>query len=338
MNVTAAKLDGVVKRFGGRAALDGVTLDLAAGEVHVLVGPNGAGKTTLLRLLCGLDAPDAGRLLVLGLDLRELSARAGLAHRRRIGFAAQRPYLFDATALANVEYPLRVRGVAGPERRRRASECLAKLGAEHLADRRARGLSAGESRRVALARATVAEPELLLLDEPLATLDPEAVPAVEALIAALATGGATVIAATHALDQAHRLSARVVRLEAGRLAPPAVENILEGEVVDSDTGAELVLAGGARVSVVTDRRGRVRACVAPGDIVLSPERFESSARNALEGRVTMLRERGGVVFVTIDASPRLTSSVTPESCRRLGLTVGSRVVFTFKATAVEVFG
>ncbi len=153
----------------------------------------------------------------------------------------------------------------------------------------------------------------------------------------LAASGVTVVAATHVLEQAYRLSADVVRLEGGRLAPPAVENLLEGEVVEGEGGPELVLAGGTRVSVVSDRRGRVRAAIAPGDIVLSPERFDSSARNALAARVTALREHGGVVLVSADAGPSLTASVTHESCAHLGLTVGSRVVLTFKATAVEVF-
>jgi len=333
----AARLEGVLKRFGERAALDVDSLEFEAGRTHVLVGPNGAGKTTLLRILCGLDAPDAGEVNVLGSSLARSRGAEGLALRRRIGFAAQKPYLFRMTVRGNVEYPLAARGVPPLERRSRGEGALERLGVAHLAERRSRALSAGETERVAIARAIVSGPELLLLDEPLANVDPEGAPVVEKVILDLASAGATVIVATHVLDQAYHLSANVVRLEAGRMAPPAVENLLEGELVAAEAGAVLVLEGGSRIDVVTGKRGRARASIDPGDIVLSGRELDSSARNSLRGRVTALREQGGVVMVTADAGTPITASVTPESCTRLGLTVGSEVVLTFKATAVRVF-
>ncbi|MHC4248214.1 MAG: ABC transporter ATP-binding protein [Planctomycetota bacterium] len=337
MSDAAIKIEGLVRRRGADWSLEVEALEFPRGGIHVLVGSNGAGKTTLLRILALLDQPDGGTIEILGSDARRLDARAGGELRRRLAFATQRPYLFDSTVVKNVKYPLAARGVPRAERGKPARSAMERLGVAHLAERRARTLSAGEGARVALARAIASGPEVLLLDEPLANLDPGAAPVVEALLVELAASGVTVVAATHVLEQAYRLSADVVRLEAGRLAPPAVENLLEGEVVDSGAGAELVLAGDVRVSVVTESRGRVRAAIAPGDIVLSAGRLDSSARNALEGRVTALRERGGAVLMTADAGVPLTASVTHESCEHLGLTVGSRVVMTFKATAVEVF-
>jgi len=313
----AVRIDGLVKRRGPEWALDVGELEFPRGGIHVLVGANGSGKTTLLRVLAMLDAADGGTVEVLGADVSRLDASARGELRRRIAFATQMPYLFDSTAVANVEYPLAARGVAKEERGEGARAAMERLGVAHLAERSARTLSAGEAARVAL--------------------DPEAVPVVEGLLVEFAASGVTVVAATHVLEQAYRLSADVVRLEAGRVAPAALENLVEGWIASGESGPELVLPGGMRVSVVTDKRGRVRAAVAPGDIVISPERLESSARNALEGRVTALRERGGAVLVTADAGVELTASVTHESCARFGLTVGSRVVMTFKATAVEVF-
>ena len=129
----------------------------------------------------------------------------------------------------------------------------------------------------------------------------------------------------------------------------------EQQSVTLDDGSVLTLGtAGVRVHVVTDRRGRVRGAVSPGDIIVSAEPFDSSARNVLRSRVTGLRERGGTVYVTAEVVKRedgsgeagsseagkpvaLTASVTPESCRRLGLTAGSEVVLTFKATAVRLF-
>ena len=337
MKGPAASLEGVVKRFGAHTALELQGLEFSPATVHVLVGPNGAGKTTLLRILSGFDSPDAGDVSVLGSDIARLGAGERLALRRRMSFAAQKPYLFRTTVSRNVEYPLAARGVPKPERRSRTLAALERLGASHLALRRARTLSAGEAKRVAIARAMVSGPELLLLDEPLANVDPEGAPLVERVILDLASAGATVIVATHILDQAYRLSANVVRLEAGRLAPPAVENLLDGDIVEEESGPVLALAGGPSIDVVTGRRGPARATIAPADIVLSKESLDSSARNSLRGRVTALRERGGVVMVTADAGVALTASVTPASCSRLGLTVGSEVVLTFKATAVRIF-
>ena len=353
----AVSASGIVRSYDGVTALDIPALSLERGRVHVVVGPNGSGKTTLLRLLGLLDRPDAGSIRVLGATCGATGSRpaggpgpdacgaTALALRRRIAFAAQRPHLFRTTVRRNVEYPLRARGVPGGESRARADAAMDMLGVLHLADRRARTLSSGEAQRTALARAFVAEPELLLLDEPTSGLDPEWARRVEGLIAASALRGATVVVATHDLAQAYRLSASVVRLEGGRLAPPVVENVLEGELTGDEGSADavLVLEGGLRLSVATERRGHARAAVDPADIVVSAEPLSSSARNSLAARVTRLEERGHLVFVTAEASGEagtgvpFISSLTRESCRRLALTPGSPVVLTFKATAVRVF-
>jgi molybdopterin-binding protein len=330
---------GLVRSRGGATLLSVDELELAPGRVHVVVGPNGAGKTTLLRIIGGIERPDAGEVRVLGRDIWRSPRDEALAVRRRLGFAAQRPYLFRSTVRRNVEYPLRVRGVGRDERARRAREAMEDLGVLAFAERSARTLSAGEQVRVSIARAIVAEPELLLLDEPLASIDPEARPFIEMLVLDLASRGGTVVVATHVLERAYRLSADVVRLEAGRLAPPAVENLLEGELVPGEDEAEamLVLGGGCRICVSTERRGRARASIEPRDIVVSREPFRSSARNSLPGRVAKLEDRGGVVRVTADVGVPLVSTVTHESVRELGLSVGSDVLFTFKATAIKVF-
>ncbi len=368
--VSAAKL---IKSYGGAAVLSVDSLEFAPGCVHVIVGPNGAGKTTLLRILNGIERPDAGTVSVLGREFTSICGRERLELQRRMAFCRQTPYLFRASVRWNVGYPLRVRGVGSATRARRVEAAMEKLGVLDLAERSSRGLSAGEAQRAALARATVADPEILLLDEPLANIDPEGVPRVEGLLRDLSSSGVTVLVATHVVEQAYRLSANVVRLEGGRVAPPAIENLLEGELVREDSGAVLILSGGVRVHVSTGGRGcacapeprppqppgllrrsnrfgcegrafqsygarrRARAAIDPRDIVVSPEKLDSSARNSLEARVTILRERRGLVFVTADAGVELTSCITPDSCRRLDLTVGSELFLTFKATAVKVF-
>ena len=337
MKGPAVAVENLVKRYGGSTVLDVGRLDFERGGVHVIVGPNGAGKTTLLRALGGIEPPDSGGVRVLGRDLWDLGPRERLSLRRRMAFCAQKPYMFRTTVRRNVDYPLRVRGVPSKERASRAGSAMEKLGVRHLAERSARTLSAGEAQRAALARAAVCESELLFLDEPLANIDPEGVRLVEGLLVELASSGVTLLAATHVIEQAYRLSASVVRLEGGRVAPPAVENLLEGELVEEESGSVLRLKEGVVIDVSTEKRGHARATIDPRDIIVSSETFDSSARNSLKARVSSLKERSGLVYVTADAGVSLTSCITRESCRRLNLTVGSKMYFTFKATAVKIF-
>jgi tungstate transport system ATP-binding protein len=216
------KLDSVAHRYGGRAVLEISRLEVHAGEVLCLVGPTGAGKSTLLRLLAGLERPSAGRLW-LGenrLDERDLP----LVVQRRLTLLFQRPLLLAGTVRANVEYGLRLRGLG--RSRPRVEAVLSRLGLSGLAGRPARSLSGGEAQLVALARALVLEPAVLLLDEPTAHLDPARVALVEGEVRDDHTRrGTTLVWATHNLFQARRVADRVALLLEGRLVElaPAAE-------------------------------------------------------------------------------------------------------------------
>jgi tungstate transport system ATP-binding protein len=212
------RLEEVVHRYGERTVLQIDRLDVATGEVLGLVGPTGAGKSTLLRLLAGLERPTAGRLLFGAhrLDQHDLP----LAERRRITLVFQRPLLLGGTVRANVTYGLRLRGLRGADGR--IEQILERLGLLPLADRPGRALSGGETQLVALARALVLEPDLLLLDEPTAHLDPARVALVEdAVRDDCGRRRATVVWATHNLFQARRRADRVALLLDGRLVETA---------------------------------------------------------------------------------------------------------------------
>jgi ABC-type lipoprotein export system ATPase subunit len=191
-----ARLDGASRSYAGRVGLPATTAAFTRGGFHVVSGPSGSGKSTLLRLLIGLDRPTAGRVETLGRDLGTLD-RDALARLRAtgIGLVDQQPDLVPfLSARENVELGLAVRGrAAEPER---AHAALDRLGIGHLADRSPSALSAGERLRVALARAVVAEPEILILDEPTAALDRSAARDVGRLLAGFGPT-MTVIAATH---------------------------------------------------------------------------------------------------------------------------------------------
>jgi ABC-2 type transport system ATP-binding protein len=203
------------RRFGELWALDGVSFDAEPGEVIALLGPNGAGKTTAVRLLDGILAPHRGGARVLGLD----PTTHGMEVRRRTGVLTEAGGLDDRLTLTeNLVTHARIRGIPTADARAGARVLLERFGMGDRAERTAQGLSTGERKRVALARALLHRPDVLFLDEPTSGLDPAATRDVLELIAALATEqGATVVLCTHFLAEAARLCRRVAILERGRL-------------------------------------------------------------------------------------------------------------------------
>jgi len=190
--------------FGRVQALAGIALSLHAGERLALVGANGSGKSTLLRVLHGLLPPTTGQL-----------RRSESAPRQAMLF--QRPYLLRTSAINNVALAPWLRGTPWRRAKKEAAEALGRVGLSELAQRSARALSGGQQQRLALARAWSVAPELLFLDEPTASLDPHAKREVEALMAAFAGDGMTLVFASHNLGQVKRLATRVLYLEQGRV-------------------------------------------------------------------------------------------------------------------------
>ena len=333
----AIRATDLTMAYANTVVLDLPSLTLQAKRIHIVVGGNGAGKTTLLRVLAGLEPPTSGAVEILGTDPYGASRPARRALQRRMTLCLQKPYLFSTTVRRNIEYGLRAWGVPSEGRAERVGASAEALGLSHLLDRSARTLSGGESQRVSLARALVLEPEVVLLDEPLANVDAASVSRVEATIRELREAGSTVVIATHQLDQAYRLSADVIRLEQGRMAPAALDNLLEGQLVRRGDAAFLVVKPGVEIRVMTDRRGFARAAVDPTAVLISTDAVGASALNELPARVTGLQERGDRVVVTADAGVPLQALIGRESLHRLGLTIGSEVVLTFEAISVTVF-
>ena len=191
---------------GGTCIIDDVSLSLAA-QRTVVLGPNGAGKSTLLRLIHGLLHPTGGSL------------RWPQTLSQAMVF--QRPVMLRTTALANVIYGLKLKGYSAAECEQRARQALARVGLDAIAMRPARLLSGGEQQRVALARAWALEPELLILDEPTASLDPASSREVERIIKAIAAAGAHILMTTHNLGQARRLADEIIFIDGGRVAEQA---------------------------------------------------------------------------------------------------------------------
>lgn len=202
---------GVSKSYGGRKVLSDICFDVSRGEVAALMGPNGAGKTTMLRVMSMIDKADEGDVLFDGVVL------SGIEQRRRMAMIFQKPVVFNASVFENVAFGLRVRGADERTVRERVDEALSMMGIVD-AGRNALSLSGGEAQRVALARVMVVRPEVMLLDEPTANLDPYSVRVFEdAVVRMRRDFGTTVVVATHDVFCAKRLADRIIFVCDGRV-------------------------------------------------------------------------------------------------------------------------
>jgi molybdate transport system ATP-binding protein len=338
-------LDAQVRASRGPLVVE-ARVAAAAGEVLAVVGPNGAGKTTLLRALAGLLALDAGYVRLSDRDLSRLPPQ-----ERRIGVVFQEARLFPhLSVLANVAFGPRSRGRR--DATAVASRCLASLGIEALAGRRPAELSGGQAQRVALARALATQPELLLLDEPLAAVDVAARPALRAeLRSSLRSFGGPSLLVTHDPIEAMTVADRLLVLEHGRVvqegdpaevarrpATPYVGhlvglNVFRGRagagVLTTDDGAQVHLAGGLA--------GEVVAAVAPSAVTLHVAEPRSSARNTWRCTVAEVEPYADRVRVTLAGQIGLRADITVAALADLRLLPGQTVWATVKAVEVVAY-
>jgi len=346
----------------GEFALD-AALEAPASGLLVVVGESGSGKTTLLRLLAGLLAPDAGRIELRGRVLADTATGAWLPPReRRAALVPQDYALFPhLDARDNVAFGPRARGMRGAAAHAVAMQALERLGVADLAARRPRELSGGQQQRVALARALATSPELLLLDEPLAALDPRTRLGVRAgLRAALAGLPCLTVFVTHSPADALALGDTIAVMEGGRVTQVGTRddllhrprtrwvadllgtNLLEVRGAAHDDGGLLRLAiDGGDVFAADDAGAGTPAfaLVDPREIVVARTAPGGSARNVFRGAVLELLPEppsGERVRVALATRPPLVAELTRGAVEQLALAPGDEVYAAFKATGVRV--
>jgi len=217
---------GVKKSFGLKPILRGIDLSIQAGERVALLGANGAGKTTLLRILAGLSRPGEGRVTIDGLDLSQQAREI----QRKVGFVAHQPYLYDElTALENLLFFARMYAIEQPQTR--VIHLLQRVGLHKKTRERASSLSRGQLQRLALARALLHSPRLLLLDEPETGLDQEGLELLDELLREHHAQGGTMLFTTHDLEAAIQRSDQVAMLRNGRVAYQQAMSGLEQESI-----------------------------------------------------------------------------------------------------------
>jgi ABC-2 type transport system ATP-binding protein len=292
MNDTELAIDvrGLTKRYGGRAVVDDLSLQVRSGRICGFLGPNGSGKTTTIRMLCGLLTPDAGEGRCLGLPLTTHAAEI----RRQVGYMTQKFGLYDDLSLReNLEFIGRLYQL--PDRRAAVDRTLAQLGLVERQKQLAGSLSGGWKQRLALAACLMHEPRLLLLDEPTAGVDPKARRDFWDQIHALAAQGITVLVSTHYMDEAERCH-ELVYIAYGKLLARGTAS----EIIDS-AGLTVWAVHGPDVAALVEP---LKA--APG--VLSVAAFGNALHVAaqdeaqLDAAIAPLRERPGLVWTRSEAN------------------------------------
>lgn len=310
---------------GGHAALSGVTLSVAAGEVFGVIGASGAGKSTLIRLINGLETPTGGRVIVDGDDVAALGVEGLRALRRRVGMIFQHFNLLSGKTVAqNVAFPLKLAGRPAAEVKTRTTELLERVGLTAHAGKYPAQLSGGQKQRVGIARALATGPKVLLCDEATSALDPETTEQILDLISGLNRElGLTIVLITHEMDVVRRVCDRVAVLEAGRVVEEgAVEDVFLHPA--SHTARRFVREADGEVTTAPGVGGRLVRLTFKGEATYKPVLGEVARATGVDysilgGRIHRLRE-------------------TPYGQLTLALTGGdvAAAIKTFEASGVRV--
>jgi len=319
------RIEGVVKKFGAFRAVDGVSLDISAGEFFALLGPSGCGKTTLLRMLAGFETPDEGRILLDGKDIAQV-----LPHERPVNMMFQNYALFPHLSVRdNIAFGLKRAGMAREDINSRVAEMVALVKLDGLEKRKPDQLSGGQRQRVALARSLARRPKVLLLDEPLAALDKKLRESTQAELMELQRRlGMTFIIVTHDQAEAMTVARRIGVMDAGRLDQVATPrelyeaplsrwiaefigevNLFDGQVERREPDRLMISTRDAGTVVVAEPRNPVTKTIV--SVAIRPEKVKLSRRgpvadtesaraiNRLEGVVTDVSYLGGMTSYKI---------------------------------------
>lgn len=355
--ISMIKIQNIRKEFGDAKVLTGVYEEIKRGEIFAIIGPSGQGKTTLLRILNLLETPSSGTILF---DTVPIQNGGTTEIRRKMGMVFQSPVAFRESVFENIALGLRYRGFSKDEITAKVKKKLDEIGLVGYEDRKATTLSGGEKQRVSLARIMITEPDLLILDEPTANLDPVSTEVIENLIRYYnQTYGTTVIMSTHDLIQGQRLADRVAVMMNGRFVQSGtifdvftrpcskdvakfigIGNILSGSVTLNESGLSMIDIQGVKIHAIGEMPvgTRVTIAIRPEDITLhsGPDQ-KTSARNVIPGVIQSVRPFGIISLIDVKTGDiTLSVQVTWQSIEELNLKPDIPVTLSFKAPAVHI--
>lgn len=323
--------------------LDIPYLDVMSGMIYSLTGPNGAGKTTLLNILAFLDPCSQGTVIFRSQPIQYGNGQL-LALRKKVVLVDQYPLLFTGPVWKNVEFGLKVRGIDAKKRKSMVDEALERVGMQNFYYAEAQTLSGGETKRIALARALVIRPDVLLCDEPTANVDKENQGIILSLLEQMSREEKTsIIFSTHSLSQAQRLATQTITLDAGRLVTPAGENVFEATVYPRDEHSVLCkISKRFQLALGIDSVGRstgaARLLVDAEKIRVLPSADETGNKNVFRGNVVSLLREKDHVRIEVESDIRLVIRQTETEYRDFPRTIGEKVLFEIPDDALHVSG
>ncbi|HEY32054.1 MAG TPA: ABC transporter ATP-binding protein [Dehalococcoidia bacterium] len=333
--------------------LKDVSFAVQDGEYFVLLGPTGAGKTVLLESIAGITGIRGGQVWINGKDVTSLTVL-----ERQIGFAYQKYALYRHLPVRdNISFGLTWRFKSQKEINKAVDQVIELLNLQNLIDKRPWALSGGESQKICLARAIAVRPDLLILDEPLGSVDPESRESTERELKDTHRRlGLTTIHVTHDFEEAIALGDRIAVMINGSImqigTPDEVfrhpnseavarflmtRNIFDGEVEDGPDGQSVFCLDGTKLNVATTLRGRRHASVRPEDITILVDAPDSGTDNTFQGTITRISDRGAIAHVWVDVPPEFTCLVLHPVLEKMGLKEGQQISIRFNASAVNIF-
>lgn len=329
--------------------LESLSFEVEKGEHFMILGPSGSGKTLLLETIAGIHKPESGRILLEGKDITSLPPE-----KREIAYIPQNYGLFPhLNAFENIIYGLKLRKIPKEEIRRRVDQIAEILEIEHILSRNVKNLSGGEQQRIAIARALVLKPKLILLDEPFSNIDANLKgKLMKEMKKWRKEIRFTAIHVTHSFEEALYLGDRVGIMIGGRIEQTGKisdvfsrpkndlvakflghENILEGEANENILEVE-----GLRIEIPKSAKGRIRVVIPPESILISKEKIVSSARNNFKALVQSFEDLGAIVKLKLSLGGiNLSAYLTRASFLDMHLSEGEEVYLSFKTTSVHVF-
>ncbi len=345
------KLNNISKKLGD-FTIENISFSVEKGDYFVLLGESGVGKTVLLEIIIGLIKADGGTIHFEGNDITKEKIQ-----NRRIGLVYQDQSLFPHFSVKeNIAYPLKCRNLKKSEIEAEVHTFATQTGITHLLNRDTETLSLGEAQRTALARTLATHPDLLLLDEPLASLDIQAKAEMRSLLRKINADGQTVIHVTHDYEEAIALAKNIAVLENRTVVQTGtpneifqhpksefvanfagIKNFYQGELIKKSNNIGFFKTAGVEFEVATSAENGHVNLILPGEaITISKEISESSARNHFRGEIKDIENvRLGVeVFVNIGVN--MAVLITEESMIKMNLKIKDKVIINFKATAAKI--
>lgn len=312
------KLNNIIKAYDDRAVLDLNHLCLQKGKVIGLLGPNGAGKTTLLEILAFLLSPTSGEIWF---KQEKINSKIGglIKLRRKVVLVQQHSILFTTTVYKNIDFPLKIRNTPKTRRIRMVHELLELVGMASYKDVGAHTLSGGQTQRVAIARALACSPEVILLDEPMSSVDVENQITIERIIREInQIKGISVIFTTHDVVQTSRLADDTLFLFEGKVAKSIYENIFSARIETSTDGHQYcMLPNGFKLRTRSEKTGQTRISISPGKVRIS-QKNGNTQENTRKGKIIQLNQEQLNVRVLVDAGIPLNILIPKELFNKIG--------------------